>query len=140
MVELHFLRRYLVTSSFYLRIRDQVASVVQREIRQEAMSLPCVSGQIDPTGEPAHELKDLTRKRSLRLLLQCRHGQDFPLTSNSEAVYSTKALWRSTLAVIIQPVVSRAGLPYFSRLPEPKESEARRSVWLLVTPAESVSV
>lgn len=103
------------------------------------MSLPCVSGQIDPTGEPAHELKDLTRKCPQSLLLQYRHGQDFPLTGDSEAVYSTKTLWRSTLAVIIQLVVSRAGLPYFSRLPEPKESEARRSVWLLVTPAASVS-
>lgn len=66
------------------------------------MSLTGVSVQIDLTGEPAQVLKDLTRIRLQSLLLRHCHGPDFPLTRDSEAVYSTKALWRSTLAVIIQ--------------------------------------
>lgn len=61
-----------------------------------------------------------------RLLLQHRGGRNFPLVWNRGAVYSSKALWSSMLAVIIQLVMSGAGLSHLYWLPERSESKARR--------------
>lgn len=66
---------------------------------QELVSAIGVSVQINLhegfTGTKTFDLNE-------SLLLRHRHRQDFPLTRDSEAIYSTKALWRSMLAVIIQ--------------------------------------
>lgn len=65
---------------------------------QELVSAIGVSVQINLhetfTGTKTFELNE-------SLLLRHRHRQDFPLTRDSKAIYSTKALWRSMLAVII---------------------------------------
>lgn len=71
------------------------------------------------------------------LPLQHCHGQDFPLTGDSEAVYSSKALWRSVLAVIIQLTGSEQSRPARPFLP-PWTEGIRRQEEHLVTPAWSV--
>lgn len=49
-----------------------------------------------------HETFTGTKTFDLNESLLLRHRQDFPLRRDSEAIYSSKALWRSMLAVIIQ--------------------------------------
>lgn len=70
------------------------------------------------------------------LTLRHYHSRDFPLVCHGGAVHTSKALWRSTLAVVIQ-LMSRAGLSHASWPLGLSESEARR-VWLLVRLAVSV--
>lgn len=66
---------------------------------QELVSAIGVSVQIN-LYEAFTETKTFDLNESL--LLRHRHRQDFPLSRDSEAIYSTKALWRSMFAVIIQ--------------------------------------
>lgn len=64
---------------------------------QEQMLPTGVSVQIHLQRKPSHVGKDLTWMKG-----RYRHRQDFPLTLDSGAIYSTHALWRRMFAVIIQ--------------------------------------
>lgn len=71
------------------------------------------------------------------------HSRDFPLVCDSAAVYSSEALWRSRLAVIIQLIGyerSRPVTPLLAPRTERIRSQKERlPPWILVTPAAGIS-
>lgn len=82
--------------------------------------------------------KDLTRNRNTWVpgdqgpVLRHRHATECPLTCDGEDINSCEAPWRRRIAVIIQMKdyeKGRAVTPPGG----PKEPDARRDVWLLVT-------
>lgn len=88
--------------------------------------------------QPAGVLKDLTQNANARvpgdlsLVLRHQRGPDCPLTCDSEDINRCEGLWRSRLAVIIQMKdyeKGRAVTPPAG----PKQADAGRDVWLLVT-------
>lgn len=70
--------------------------------------------QINLHRKPSRERKDFNLNESP--LPRHRHRQDFPLMRDSGAIYSTGALWRRMLAVIIQLIGEEKSRPAIAAL------------------------